>query len=83
VVIPVLYYAANYRKFSSSNKELSMTGEVMVRIIAGFFIMLSLAMAPFFRQRDMTRLSWLWFTPSWLQLFPVRIHLFLPAGHHA
>jgi hypothetical protein len=34
----------------------------MVRIIAGFFIMLSLALAHFSGTVDMTRLSWLWFT---------------------
>ncbi|MBD3810789.1 MAG: DUF2892 domain-containing protein [Betaproteobacteria bacterium] len=39
-----------------------MTVERMVRIIAGFFIMLSLALAHFTGSVDMTRLSWLWFT---------------------
>jgi len=39
-----------------------MTVERMVRIIAGFFIMLSLALAHFSGSADMTRLSWLWFT---------------------
>ncbi|MBC2730370.1 DUF2892 domain-containing protein [Thiobacillus sp.] len=39
-----------------------MTVERMVRIIAGFFIMLSLALAHFIGSVDMTRLSWLWFT---------------------
>ncbi|OYY82157.1 MAG: rhodanese [Hydrogenophilales bacterium 17-64-11] len=39
-----------------------MTVERMVRIIAGFFIMLSLALAHFSGSIDMTRLSWLWFT---------------------
>ncbi|MBN8778646.1 MAG: DUF2892 domain-containing protein [Rhizobium sp.] len=39
-----------------------MTVERMVRIIAGFFIMLSLALAHFSGSVDMTRLSWLWFT---------------------
>ena len=39
-----------------------MTVERMVRIIAGFFIMLSLALAHFSGSGDMTRLSWLWFT---------------------
>ena len=38
-----------------------MTVERMVRIIAGFFIMLSLALAHFSGSVDMTRLSWLWF----------------------
>lgn len=39
-----------------------MTVERMVRLIAGFFIMLSLALAHFSGSVDMTRLSWLWFT---------------------
>jgi hypothetical protein len=39
-----------------------MTVERMVRIIAGLFIMLSLALAHFSGSVDMTRLSWLWFT---------------------
>jgi hypothetical protein len=39
-----------------------MTVERLVRIIAGFFIMLSLALAHFSGSVDMTRLSWLWFT---------------------
>jgi len=39
-----------------------MTVERFVRIIAGFFIMLSLALAHFSGTVDMTRLSWLWFT---------------------
>ncbi|TXH73578.1 DUF2892 domain-containing protein [Thiobacillus sp.] len=39
-----------------------MTVERMVRIIAGFFIMLSLTLAHFSGSVDMTRLSWLWFT---------------------
>ena len=39
-----------------------MTVERMVRIIAGFFIMLSLALAHFSGTVDMTQLSWLWFT---------------------
>jgi len=39
-----------------------MTVERMVRIIAGFLIMLSLALAHFSGSVDMTRLSWLWFT---------------------
>jgi hypothetical protein len=39
-----------------------MTVERMVRIIAGFFIMLSLALAHASGSIDMTRLSWLWFT---------------------
>ncbi len=39
-----------------------MTVERLVRIIAGFFIMLSLALAHFSGSVDMTQLSWLWFT---------------------
>ena len=39
-----------------------MTIERMVRIIAGFFIMLSLALAHLSGSVDMTQLSWLWFT---------------------
>tara|TARA_R110002049_G_scaffold176841_2_gene344003 strand:- start:266 stop:484 length:219 start_codon:yes stop_codon:yes gene_type:complete len=39
-----------------------MTVERLVRIIAGFFIMLSLTLAHFSGSVDMTVLSWLWFT---------------------
>jgi len=39
-----------------------MTVERLVRIIAGFFIMLSLALAHSSGSVDMTQLSWLWFT---------------------
>jgi hypothetical protein len=39
-----------------------MTVERFVRIIAGFFIMLSLALAHVSGTVDMTHLSWLWFT---------------------
>ncbi|MFP5408103.1 MAG: DUF2892 domain-containing protein [Gammaproteobacteria bacterium] len=39
-----------------------MTVERMVRIIAGFFIMLSLALAHVSGSADLTQLSWLWFT---------------------
>ena len=39
-----------------------MTVERMVRIIAGLFIMLSLALAHASGSVDMTQLSWLWFT---------------------
>jgi len=39
-----------------------MTVERMVRIIAGLFIMLSLALAHFSGSVDMSQLSWLWFT---------------------
>ena len=39
-----------------------MTVERIVRIVAGFFIMLSLALAHFSGSVDMTELSWLLFT---------------------
>lgn len=39
-----------------------MTVERLVRIIAGSFIMLSLALAHFSGAADLTQLSWLWFT---------------------
>jgi hypothetical protein len=39
-----------------------MTVERMVRIIAGFFIMLSLVLAHFSGSIDITQISWLWFT---------------------
>ncbi len=39
-----------------------MTVERIVRIIAGFFIMLSLTLAHFSGSVDMTQLSWMWFT---------------------
>ncbi|MHB0918535.1 MAG: YgaP family membrane protein, partial [Thiobacillus sp.] len=39
-----------------------MTVERLVRIIAGSFIMLSLALAHFSGNVDMTQISWLWFT---------------------
>jgi hypothetical protein len=39
-----------------------MTVERMVRIIAGLFIMLSLALTHFSGSADMTQPSWLWFT---------------------
>ena len=39
-----------------------MTVERLVRIIAGSFIMLSLALAHFSGTIDMTRISWLWVT---------------------
>jgi hypothetical protein len=38
------------------------TVQRLVRIIAGFFIMLSLALAHFSGSVDMTHVSWLWFT---------------------
>jgi len=39
-----------------------MTVERLVRIIAGSFLMLSLALAHFSGSVDMTHISWLWFT---------------------
>ncbi|MEK6662938.1 MAG: DUF2892 domain-containing protein [Pseudomonadota bacterium] len=39
-----------------------MTVNSWVRVIAGFFIMLSLTLAHFNGQVDMSHLSWLWFT---------------------
>jgi len=39
-----------------------MTVERMVRIIAGFFIILSLVLAHFSGSVDMSQISWLWFT---------------------
>ena len=39
-----------------------MTVNQIVRIVAGFFIMSSLALAHFSGQLDMSKLSWLWFT---------------------
>lgn len=39
-----------------------MTINRVVRIIAGFFILLSLALAHFNGQADLLHLSWLWFT---------------------
>lgn len=39
-----------------------MTVERIVRIVAGFFIMLSLALAHFSGTADLSQLSWLWFT---------------------
>ena len=39
-----------------------MTVNRIVRIVAGFFIMLSLALAHFSGQVDLSQLSWLWFT---------------------
>jgi len=39
-----------------------MTVNQWVRIFAGFFIMLSLALAHFNGQIDLTHLSWMWFT---------------------
>ncbi|MDA8226004.1 MAG: DUF2892 domain-containing protein [Betaproteobacteria bacterium] len=39
-----------------------MTVERIVRIVAGSFIMLSLALAHFTGQADLSHISWLWFT---------------------
>ena len=39
-----------------------MTVNRIVRIVAGFFIMLSLTLAHFNGQIDITKMSWLWFT---------------------
>jgi hypothetical protein len=39
-----------------------MTVNSWVRVIAGFFIMLSLTLAHFSGQIDMSHVSWLWFT---------------------
>jgi len=39
-----------------------MTIERIVRIVAGFFILLSLTLAHFSGSIDLTQASWLWFT---------------------
>lgn len=39
-----------------------MSIENIVRIVAGFFVMLSLALAHFMGQADLTQISWMWFT---------------------
>ena len=39
-----------------------MTAQSMTRVIAGFFIMLSLLLAHLNGQADLGKLSWLWFT---------------------
>ncbi len=39
-----------------------MTVERLVRIIAGFFVMLSLALAHAGGSADLSHISWLWFT---------------------
>ncbi len=39
-----------------------MTVERIVRIVAGFFIMLSLTLAHFSGQADLSHPTWLWFT---------------------
>lgn len=38
-----------------------MTVNRLVRIIAGFFILMSLALAHAYGQADLSRMSWLWF----------------------
>ena len=56
-----------------------MTVERLVRIIAGFIIMLSLALAHFSGSVDMTRLSWLWLTAFvGINLFQSGITRFCP-----
>ena len=56
-----------------------MTVERLVRIIAGFFILLSLALAHFSGSVDMTQMSWLWFTAFvGLNLFQSGITRFCP-----
>lgn len=39
-----------------------MNVERMIRIFAGAFILISLALAHLYGQADLSRLSWLWFT---------------------
>ncbi|MBM4180468.1 MAG: DUF2892 domain-containing protein [Betaproteobacteria bacterium] len=39
-----------------------MSIENIVRIVAGFFILLSLALAHMMGQADLTQVSWMWFT---------------------
>lgn len=39
-----------------------MTAQAMTRVVAGFFIMLSLLLAHLTGQADLARPSWLWFT---------------------
>jgi len=39
-----------------------MSIENIVRIVAGFFILLSLALAHIMGQADLTQVSWMWFT---------------------
>ena len=58
-----------------------MTIERIVRIVAGFFIMLSLALAHFSGSVDMTQMSWLWFTAFvGFNLFQSGITGFCPPG---
>ena len=39
-----------------------MTAQSMTRVVAGFFIMLSLLLAHLSGQADLSKVSWLWFT---------------------
>jgi hypothetical protein len=39
-----------------------MTVERIMRILAGFMVLLSLGLAQFTGQIDLTKMSWLWFT---------------------
>ena len=39
-----------------------MSIENIVRIVAGFFVMLSLGLAHVMGQADLTQISWMWFT---------------------
>lgn len=39
-----------------------MSIERIVRIVAGFFILLSLSLAHFTGQADLSQVSWMWFT---------------------
>ena len=39
-----------------------MSIENIVRIVAGFFVMLSLGLAHAMGQADLTQMSWMWFT---------------------
>jgi hypothetical protein len=39
-----------------------MSIENIVRIVAGFFVMLSLGLAHVMGQADLTQMSWMWFT---------------------
>ena len=56
-----------------------MTIERVVRILAGFFIMLSLALTHFSGSADLTQISWLWFTAFvGLNLFQSGITRFCP-----
>lgn len=39
-----------------------MSAQRMTMSIAGFFVLLSLGLAHYYGQADLTKLSWLWFT---------------------